>query len=181
MKKLTLLLAVLLFAGVAETNAQSVKFGHINTQEVIVLTADYDSARVRINAYSKDLQEEMETMYTEYTNKVNTFQQKQATWTEAIRAAKETELQELQQRLAQFQQTAEQDIAQFQQNQMLPIFEKAKAAVEKIAKEKNLLFVFELSANPVAYFNEQQSVNLLPLVKAELGVPAEKVAPTIIQ
>ena len=181
MKKLTLLLAVLLFAGVAETNAQSVKFGHINTQEVIVLTADYDSARVRINAYSKDLQEEMETMYTEYTNKVNTFQQKHATWTEAIRAAKETELQELQQRLAQFQQTAEQDIAQFQQNQMLPIFEKAKAAVEKIAKEKNLLFVFELSANPVAYFNEQQSVNLLPLVKAELGVPAEKVAPTIIQ
>ena len=120
-------------------------------------------------------------MRTEFQNKLNTYQQKQATWTAAIKESKEAEIQEMDQRIQQFQQTASGDLQQLQASLFAPIFEKAKNAIAKIAKDKGLSFVFETSTNPLAYINEAQGVDLMPLAKAALGVPAEKVAPTQIQ
>jgi len=180
MKKLATLIIVA-FCCTFALSAQNVKFGHINTQELISLMEERDSAMVKLQAYQKELEEELETMQTEFNNKYNTYQQKQGTWTAAIREAKENELAELQQRIQQFQQTATMDLQQLQQNLLAPIYEKAKNAVSKIAKEKGLSFVFEMSAAPLVYYNEAQSLDLLPLAKAALGVPAEKVAPAQIQ
>ena len=179
MKKLTLILLTACFT--FTLSAQTLKFGHINTSELVSLMADTDSARVRLQAYQKELMDEMESMQTEYNNKYNAYMQKQSTWTAAIKESKEAELQEMIQRIQQFQQTAQQDLGQLEQTLYAPIFEKARAAISKIAKDKGLSFVFEISANPVVYYNESQSVDLLPLAKAALGVPAEKVAPTVIQ
>lgn len=179
MKKIALIVFATLFA--FTLSAQNSKFGYINVTELVMLTADADSARVRLQAYQKELEEEMESMQTELNNKYNTYQQKQATWTAAIRESKERELNELSQRIQQFQQTAGADLQQLQQNLFNPIVEKAEGAVAKIAKEKGLTFVFRMDSNPLVYYNENQGVDLLPLVKAAMGVPAEKVAPTQIQ
>ncbi len=157
------------------------KFGYINTTELVMLTADADSAMVKLQAYQKDLEGELVSMRTEFQNKLNTYQQKQATWTAAIKESKEAEIQEMDQRIQQFQQTASGDLQQLQASLFAPIFEKAKNAIAKIAKDKGLSFVFETSTNPLAYINEAQGVDLMPLAKAALGVPAEKVAPTQIQ
>ena len=179
MKKIALVAILAFFA--LEVNAQNLKFGHINTQELVYLTAESDSARVRLQAYQKELVDEMESMQTEHNNKYNTYQQKAATWTAAIRESKEAELQEIIQRIQQFQSTAQQDLSQLEATLYQPIFEKARTAIAKIAKEKGLSFVFETSTNPVVYYNEAQSLDLLPLAKAAMGVPAEKVAPSQIQ
>ena len=179
MKKIALIVFTAFFA--FTLSAQNVKFGHISTPELVMLTADADSARVRLQAYQKELIEELESMQTEYNNKLNTYQQKSATWTAAIKESKEAELVEMQQRLGQFQQTAQGDLSQLEQTLFAPIYEKARNAIAKIAKEKGLSFVFETSSNPLVYVNESQSIDLLPLAKAALGVPAEKVAPSQIQ
>ena len=97
-------------------SAQNVKFGHINTSELVMLTADADSARVKLQNYQKELMDEMESMQVEYNNKYNTYMQKQATWTQAIKESKEAELQEMIQRIQQFQQTAQQDLSQLEQS-----------------------------------------------------------------
>ena len=179
MKKLTLIVFAALFA--FTLSAQNNKFGYINITELVMLTADADSARVRLQAYQKELEDEMESMQTEYNNKVNTYQQKQATWTAAIKESKEAEIIEMQQRLQQFQQTAGSDLQQLQATLFNPIVEKAEKAVEKIAKEKGLPFVFRMDSNPLVYYNEAQGLDLLPLAKAALGVPADKVAPSQLQ
>ena len=179
MKKLSLFILMAFFT--LTLSAQNVKFGHINTSELVMLTADADSARVKLQSYQKELMDEMESMQVEYNNKYNTYMQKQATWTQAIKESKEAELQEMIQRIQQFQQTAQQDLSQLEQSLYAPIFEKARNTISKIAKDKGLSFVFEMGANPLVYYNESQSVDLMPLAKAALGVPAEKVAPTQIQ
>ena len=94
---------------------------------------------------------------------------------------KERELQELGQRIQQFQQNAQQEMAQMQQTLMTPVIDKAQAAVTKVAKAQGLTYVFDLSAGALIYYDEAVSVNLLPLVKKELGIPANKVAPTQLQ
>lgn len=142
MKKTILLIASIAILSFS-ANAQ-VKFGQINTAELVSLMADTDSARVQLDAYRVELVEEMETMQTEYNTKLNTYQQKSATWTAAIKESKEAELGEIIQRLQQFEQTAQQDLAQMQQTLMAPIYKKAQDAINKIAKETKLVYVFDL-------------------------------------
>ena len=177
MKKISLLL-FFAAAFAASATAQNYQFGHINTGELVSLMAETDSARVKLNAYSQELSEEMDAMQTEYSSKLNTYQQKSATWTDAIRQSKEAELQEIIQRLQQFEQTAQQDLGQMQQTLMAPVYEKAQNAINKVAKDNNLIFVFDTASGSIVYKNDDKSLDLLPLAKKELGIPAEKVAPT---
>ena len=180
MKKIVLLTAcVLAFSAFA--NAQTLKFGHINTNELISLMSERDSALVKLMAYENDLQETLEGMGTEYNNKVNEYQRKQNEWAPVVLETKQRELQELGQRIQQFQQNAQQEMAQMQQTLMTPVIDKAQAAVTKVAKAQGLTYVFDLSAGALIYYDEAVSVNLLPLVKKELGIPANKVAPTQLQ
>lgn len=174
MKRIILILS---FAAFITFGASAQKFGHINTSELVSLMAETDSARVQLEAYQNELIEEMDAMQTEYNTKLNTYQQKSSTWTAAIRESKEAELSEIVQRLNQFQQTAQQDLANMQQTLMTPIYQKAQEALNKIGKDNNLLYIFDTSAGAIIYMDEAQSMNLLPLAKAALGIPAEKVAP----
>ena len=177
MKKIVLLaFCVLSFS--AFSQAQNLKLGHINTSELISLMSERDSALVKLMAYENDLQETLEGMGTEYNNKVNEYQRKQNEWAPVVLETKQRELQELGQRIQQFQQNAQVEMNQMQQTLMTPVIEKAQNAVTKVAKAQNLVYVFDLSAGSLIYYDEAVSMNLLPLVKKELGIPAEKVAPS---
>ena len=177
MKKIVLLAFCVLSFG-ALSQAQNLKFGHINTNELISLMSDRDSAIIKLQAYQNDLVETLEGMETEYNNKVNEYQRKRNEWAPVVIETKERELQELGQRMQQFQQTAQQEMAQMQQVLMSPVIEKAQNAITKVAKANNLVYVFDTSVGALIYFDEAVSLNLLPLAKKELGIPAEKVAPT---
>ncbi len=48
--------------------------------------------------------------------------------------------------------------------------EKAQAAIAKVAKEQGLTAVFDLAVGALAYYDEAQMVNMLPLVKQSLGI-----------
>ena len=177
MKKIALLVVCVLSFGVA-SSAQNLKFGHINTNELISLMSERDSAIVKLQAYQNDLVETLDGMETEYNNKLNEYQRKRNEWAPVVVETKERELGELGQRIQQFQQNAQQEMAQMQQVLMSPVLEKAQNAITKVAKENSLTYVFDLSTGALIYFDEANSLNLLPLAKKELGIPAEKVAPT---
>ena len=177
MKKIVLLaFCVLSFAALSQ--AQNLKFGHVNTNELISLMSERDSAVVKLQAYQNELEETLEGMGTEYNNKVNKYQRKQNEWAPVVLESKQRELQELGQRIQQFQANAQQDMAQMQQTLMTPVIEKAQNAITKVAKANNLVYVFDLSVGALIYFDDAVSLDLLPLAKKELGIPAEKVAPT---
>ena len=161
------------------SNAQS-KTGFINTAEVISLMSDRDSAIVKLQAYQNDLAETMQGMEDEYNTKYTEYNRKQGEWSAVVRESKERDLQELVQRIQQFQQSAQQELQQMQGTLMTPVFEKAQAAITKIAKQNALTYVFDLSAGSIIYFDDATSLDLLPLAKKELGIPEAKVAPTPI-
>ena len=177
MKKIVLLAFCVLSFG-ALSQAQNLKFGHVNTNELISLMSERDSAIVKLQAYQTELEETLDGMGTEYNNKVNEYQRKQNEWAPVVLESKQRELQELGQRIQQFQANAQQDMAQMQQTLMTPVIEKAQNAITKVAKANNLVYVFDLSVGALIYFDDAVSLDLLPLAKKELGIPAEKVAPT---
>ncbi len=177
MKRITIIIFILAGLGFS-VKAQELKIGHINTQEVIYLMAEMDTVRMRLQVIQTDLIETMQGMEDEYQAKYTEYNRRQATWTAAVKEAKEKEIQDLIARLQQFQQTAQQELGQQEQELSAPVYQKAQIAINKVAKELSLTYVFNTAAGAIIYLDETASVDLLPLVKKELGIPEEKVTPT---
>jgi outer membrane protein len=178
MKKI-ILCAALVAAAVCAKAQHHFKFGHINGQELLTLMPERDSAEAKFLAYYKDLEEQSELMLVEFNNKNNTFQQKAKTWSDAIREAKEKELRDLQQRIQEFQVTAREDLQREQDKMLRPVIEKANNAIKKVGKDNGFTYIFDvgnttLGNAAVAYWNLEQSIDVLELVKKELGIGAKK-------
>ncbi len=75
----------------------------------------------------------------------------------------------MQVRLQNFAQTAQQDLQQQQMVLIQPVMEKARKAIEEVAKEKGLIYVFDMSQDNPIYASEE-SLDLLPLVREKLGL-----------
>ena len=172
-----LILVSLLFSCSVLAQAQP-KFGHINVEELVNLMPARDSAVVKFQKYMAEIQEVYEGMQIEYNAKYNEYQQKNASWTAAILESKQRELYEIQQRLEQYGQSAGQEMQAMQNVLYSPVYAEANEVIKKIAKELDLIYVFDSAGMP--YIDEEQSVHLLDRVKAALKIPAEKVAPTVI-
>jgi len=169
MKKI-ILCAALAAAAVCAKAQQAYKFGHINGQELLSIMPERDSAEAKYMAYGKDLEEQMEVFQVEYNNKLNTYQQRAKTWSDAIREAKEKELQDIGQRIQEFQVTAREDLQKRQVELLRPVIEKATNAVKKVGKDNGFTYIFDISNAALAYWNADHSVDVLDLVKKELGI-----------
>ncbi len=163
------IMIVALFLCAASVSAQNLKFGHINSQSLLMAMPERDSAEAKLKKYAKDLQDQIETLQVEFNKKYQDYNQKKATLTDAIREMKEKELSDLQQRSQEFEQTAQQDYQRQQSDLMKPIVDKANATIQKVAKANGFVYIFDVSTGAVAYFSDQ-SIDILPLVKKELGL-----------
>lgn len=170
MKKIILIAttAILTFSA----SAQSLKFAHVNYNELVQLMPEADAARKQLAAQTKEFEQTYQDMASEFQNKYSQYQQKAATWTATIKESKEKELNDIQQRLQEFQNTAQSEMQQQQQKLMAPIQKKAIDVVNKLAKEGGYIYVFEKSA--LLYVDEKQSVDLTPIARKVLNIPASR-------
>lgn len=162
------LVGVFLLGGIT-LNAQELKFGHIDSRELLMSMPESDSAQAKIQKLGEDYQQQMEEMQVELNKKYDDYLQNRESYTDLIRQTKEADIQEMQQRIGSFEQMAQQDLQQQQQQLMAPILEKANNAVKQVAQENGFIYIFDIgSGNPV--FWSEESVNILPMVKTKLGI-----------
>jgi outer membrane protein len=165
MKRFTLAIAVIFMA--LAVNAQ--KFGHITAELLLQDMPEYDSAQVKLQDLNRTYELEIERIQVEINKKIEEFQRTETTMSQLIKEAKASEIQEMQARLQNFAQTAQQDLQQQQMILIQPVMDKARKAIEEVAKEKGLLYVFDMSqGNPV--YASEESLDMLPLVKAKMGL-----------
>lgn len=176
MKNITKILALALLFIATQSFGQSLKFGQLNLQELVALMPESDSAQAKLQNYAKELDETLEGMQQEWSTKMQTYNQKSATWTAAILEAKTKELQEMEGRVRQFQENARNEYTNMQQTLYAPLFKKANDAVDKIGKEGGYLYIFDLSQAGIL-FHSDAAVDILPMARKELGIPADKKLP----
>ena len=169
MKKVIKLALVLLLA-MCSTSLYAQKFARINLQEVIFAMPEFAQMQTDLEAFTKELGEQLEAIQVEFNNKAAEFQKNRANLNESVRNLKEKELTDLQQRYMDFQQIAQQDVDRKQGELFQPIHLKANEAVKKIAAAGGYIVVFDTSVNALAYFNENSVVDIAPAVRAELGI-----------
>ena len=138
---------------------------------------EFAQMQTDLEAFTKELGEQLEAIQVEFNNKAAEFQKNRESLNESVRNLKEQELQQLQQRYADFQQIAQQDVDKKQGELFQPIHLKAAEAVKKITAAGGYTAVFDTSINALAYFNESAVVDIAPAVRAELGIKETPAAP----
>ena len=167
MKKIFLFATMALFT---LTASAQVKFAYVNFNELVMLMPESDAARATMQAAQKEASDTYQSMLDEANTKFNEYQQKQATWTPAIKESKEKELTEIQNRIQEFQQSIQVELQQQQQQLMEPIQKKAMDAIEKLAKAGGYLFVFD--TGQFYYVDKSQCKDLTPDARKALNIPA---------
>lgn len=148
--------------------AQSNKLGHINSTELLQLMPEVKVADSTLQGYQKQVQDQFQTMQTEGQQKYDEFQKNAATMPDAVKEVKQQELQDLQNRISQFQQTAQDKFQTRKEELYSPILKKAEDAIKVVAKENNYSYVFDMGTGAVIYASD--SDDLMPLVKKKLGL-----------
>jgi len=168
MKKL--LLAVIICGFMVPSIAQvKIKLGHIDSMELLQAMPARDSAQKILQDFSKVLETQLVAMQKEMEKKYQEYQAG-GTMAPAILQLKQQELQDLQARIEAFQQTAQKDLKEKETELLKPIIDKAKKAIEDVAKENGYTYIFDSSVGVLLY--SESSDDIMALVKKKLNLKA---------
>lgn len=163
----TLLFASLLFVGATSFSTAQSKIAHINTTQLVEAMPEMKAAQAEIERLTKTYEAEIKTMATELQNKVKQYQAEVDTKTEEENAARGQEVQTMEQSIRQYQGQAQQDLQKKEADLLKPIFEKAKAAIDKVAKAQGFQYVLDSTQGGGVLVSDGK--DLLADVKTELG------------
>tara|TARA_B100000686_G_C16801242_1_gene986166 strand:+ start:3216 stop:3725 length:510 start_codon:yes stop_codon:yes gene_type:complete len=168
MKQLTRLFIITSFviASMNYTNAQS-KVAHIDVQKLISEMPEVIAAQKELEKLEKTYTSDIENTYKEFQTKAQTYAADAANQTEITNQARSKELEAMQQNIQQFRETAAQDLQKKQVDMMRPLYEKARAAIEKVAEAQG--FDYVLDATPGGSVIMAKGKDLLADVKKDLG------------
>jgi outer membrane protein len=151
--------------------AQTIKFGHVNSDELIQALPEFDSANVKLEKFRKDLINALELMTVELNNKSDTYNKEGKNYTDIVKQTKEQELVDMNKRIQEFQNNAQQQLQEKQAELFQPIMAKVDKAIKEVGKENGFVYIFSIGqGSSLLFFDETKSTNIMPLAKAKLGL-----------
>ncbi len=164
LKKIALLLLL-----IAPMSVFAQKFGHVNTGEIIQAMPEFTKMQTELQTLQKQLEDEMKLYQDEYTKKGTELQQQAASLPENIRERRAKDLADMELKIQQFYQDAQQQMQKAQQEKMQPIYQKLQDALKAVGQEGSYVYIFDLSAN-IPYISETLSTDVTAAVKTKLGI-----------
>ena len=150
--------------------AQEPKFGHINSVEILSMMPEKANIEKSINDLNEQWNTELTKLRDEYYTKIKEYQDKMNNnMLESIKAARQSEITELEKRIAALQKTANEDLQKKQQELFAPVIEKVKKAINEVGAENDLLYIFDLSTQGIIY-QSPKSNDITSLVKNKLNL-----------
>jgi len=167
MKSIFKSLAVIGFLTVSSVSfAQKTAF--INLDSLLSVMPEMAEAKKSAAEHYKQLESTLSTMQKELNDKLAEFQANESKYTDLIKQTKQKELQDLNQRIQDFQTQAQIDFQKKNEDLTRPINARAKKAIEKIAKTKGYKMVMDSSGGLVLY--SEPADDIYAAVKTELGI-----------
>ena len=165
-KVLFLGIALFLMGGVASAQ---VKIAHVNTAEILNAMPEKAKAEKSLEKYYGELQSQLQTMATEYQNKMQDYEANVATMSNLVKQSKEKEIVDIQNRIQQFQANAEQEFEAKRGELLAPILDKIQNAINAVGKEKGYTYILDLATGAAVYVGDADT-DITKDVKAKLGV-----------
>ena len=143
------------------------KFAVINTQELMESMPELQTVKEQMEASSKKYEDEIAKLQEEFSKKFEEFQALEESTPQTIKERRMQEMQELENKVNQFRQTAAQDLQRQQQQLMAPIQEKVVKAIQSAGAEGGYTFIFE---NVVPLYTGTDVTDITATVKTRLGI-----------
>ncbi len=174
MKK-TIKITLVALLAVCSTSLYAQKFGRLNYSELIQSMPEMATVQTQVEAAATEYSEHLESLQVELNNKINDLNKAPTTMSESVKQLRTREIQELNDRLQQYYEIAQEELQKTQADLMAPVEAKASEAIKKVAKAEGLTVVFQNGS--VVYIDETTTVDILDKVKKELGITATAAAP----
>ena len=162
----SLFVALMMALPMTFTYAQS-KVAHIDTQKLIGEMPEVIAAQKQLEQLEKTYTSEIENTYKEFQTKAQSYSADAANQTDVTNQARQKELETMQQNINQYRETAAQDLQKKQVEMMRPLYDKARAAIEKVAAAQGFDYVLDSTAGGSVIMAKGK--DLMADVKAELG------------
>ncbi len=173
MRNRLVLLNVLLFIGVLTYGQQPMKFGHINTQEVLTSLPELKAIQTQMDTEYKQKEDQLATMQADMKTQQDEYVKVAETMAPAARAEKEKSLQEMGKKVQNYYMLAQQQLKAREQELKMPLIKRVQAAIQEVGDENGFLYIFETASNMPVY-HSAQSIDVAPLVKTKLGITTTK-------
>ena len=171
MKYLVYSLMLVCSISVAQT-----KIAHLSFDSLVSGMPETKMATDAAQKYLKGLEEEMLAMKTEFETKYKKYMDEEATMPEMVKKTKMEDLQQLQGRIQDFQNQAQNEYQKKQMELMAPIIKKARKGIQEVAKENGYKFVLDNSSQGGTVLYSELSDDVFSLVKKKLdAMPAAEI------
>ncbi|GAB3950137.1 OmpH family outer membrane protein [Spirosoma harenae] len=173
------LVGALFFFGI-NVQAQSLKVGFTRIDYIVSQTPEAKEVTNQLTIQQTQAENELKRMQKEIQDKYAAYQSGAAQMTDAIRKARETEIQSLQTRIQEFSRTAEESLQTKYTQLMKPILTKVQQAIDAVASENGYSYILSANANgPSQILYGAEELNITDLVLKKLGItPGQTPAPT---
>ena len=142
------------------------KTAYVELDSLLSIMPEMAEAKKVSAEFYKQLETTLTTMQKELNDKLADYQANELKYTELIKQTKQKELQDLNQRIQDFQVQAQTEFQKKNEELTRPINAKAKKAIEKVAKAKGYKLVVDSSVGVLLYTDPADDI--FNLVKAEL-------------
>ncbi len=145
------------------------RLAYVNVQEIFQVMPELSDIEKKIADFNEQYRKEMEKMYEEYYAKTKEYQENIATMAETIKVRRQSEIVDLEKRIATFQQQANDELQQKQAEMIKALRDKIKKATSEVGAENNYTYIFDISAQTIIY-QSPKAVDVTPLVKKKMGI-----------
>ena len=147
-------LALALMFGGAAAEAQTLKIGYINSQEILASSTAAQQAEAQFQQDVQSYQAEITQLEAQLTRMQQNLQQQQLTLSPEARANREQEIrmraQEYQQRVQQLDQQATE-----RRNELIqPVMDRITAIIERVREEGNYALILDVAAGSIIAADE---------------------------
>lgn len=157
MKKFILITAVLI--SLSSLSYAQLKIGYLDSDTIMDKLPDVQDARQKIDALIQEWQAELKVLENNWKTKYDDYEKRKLIMTDQTRTETEAELIKLENEIAQFRDKkfgTNGELFQKQDELMKPVQNKIFNAIQLVAQEENLDFVFDRSGDIMILFAKEQ-------------------------
>jgi outer membrane protein len=171
MKNLLFVSVLLIVFFTASSNAQ-LKIGYVDSDSIMDKFPDAQDARQKLDAIIQDWQTELAKIENNWKTKYDDYEKRKLIMSDQTRAEMESELIKLEQQVGEYRDKkfgTNGELFQKQDEIMKPVQNKVFTAINDVAKDEELDFIFDRSGDVMLLFaKDEYDVTALVLEKLKL-------------
>ncbi|MEO9887863.1 MAG: OmpH family outer membrane protein [Balneola sp.] len=142
------------------------KVGHINSNLLLGIMPEYESAKSNLQGYADGFEDQLQDMQDDAQLLWKEFEKEGISDEEKKELSNKINL--IQSEMEKFSSSSQEKINNKEKELVESVLEKANRAISKVASENGYSYIIDYSTG--ALLHAEESTNIMPLVKAELGI-----------